>query len=214
MVGLIFDHSRFEFAADPMHICHQAIFNEKNAPDVLHYQADLVGELQGLVKQQEDAVEDMDKDHRMELKRTVFSLELKRAKYLLRLYLRTRLGKIESQAAHILGHQELIDRLSPLEQSFTQDYFILAGKHLKTSCLDQLPDNLQSLVKSHSALSEGNDLISAPNLDCHVFCSVLDDVGNVALDEAQEVDMKGGDLFIIRYEVISHLVHQGRAVLI
>jgi GINS complex subunit 4 len=192
----------------------QAIFNEKNAPEVLHYRDDLMDELQALVKQQEEAVEDLEKDHRHELKRTVFSLELKRAKYLLRLYLRTRLFKIESQAAHILGHQELIDRLSPLEQSFTQDYFIIAGKHLKASCLDQLPDNLQSLVKSHSALSEGNDLIFAPNLDCHVFCSLLDDVGSIQLDEEQEVDMKAGDLFIIRYEVISHLVQQGRAVLI
>ena len=40
--------------------------------------------------------------------------------YMLRVYLRTRLHKLESQAAHILGDNELTSRLSPKEQEYTQ----------------------------------------------------------------------------------------------
>ena len=40
--------------------------------------------------------------------------------YLLRLYLRTRLRKLEAQAAHILGDDALMQRLGTREQSYVQ----------------------------------------------------------------------------------------------
>ena len=64
-----------------------------------------------------------------------------------------------------------------------QDYFVLAGKHLKTTCLSHLPHDFQSVVKLHETMSEGNDLVSPPPMDQHVFCSVLEDVGSIQLNE-------------------------------
>ena len=60
---------------------------------------------------------------------------------------------------------------------------MLAGKHLKTTCLSHLPHDFQSVVKLHETMSEGNDLVSDPPLDGHVFCSVLEDVGSIQLSE-------------------------------
>ena len=42
--------------------------------------------------------------------------------------------------------------------------------------------NFESMVKESSA-SERKDMVDAPDLERHVFCSVLEDCGSVAIDE-------------------------------
>ncbi len=54
--------------------------NDKNSPELLPYQADVVEQLQALVQRQDDAVEDLERDVQQELKRMVYSLELKRVR--------------------------------------------------------------------------------------------------------------------------------------
>ena len=55
-----------------------------------------------------------------DLVRVVLLSELERVKYLMRVYLRTRLHKIEEHAAAILDDAEVHDRLSPREQQYVQ----------------------------------------------------------------------------------------------
>jgi hypothetical protein len=64
-----------------------------------------------------------------------------------------------------------------------QDFFVLAGTHLKGACLDRLPPDFQSVVKTHESLADGNDMVLVPPLDVHVFCSVREDVGSIPLEE-------------------------------
>ncbi len=47
--------------------------------------------------------------------------------------------------------------------------------------LSHLPEEFNSLVRQ-SNVSEGHDMLSAPNLDAHVFVRVLEDRGAVNLD--------------------------------
>jgi len=63
-----------------------------------------------------------------------------------------------------------------------QEYFILFGKHMKSSVLRHLPPEFNQLAKQSTA-SEGRDMIPEPNLSTHVFCQVLTDCGSVELDE-------------------------------
>lgn len=53
---------------------------------------------------QDEVVEDLERDPAADMKRMVFNLELKRIRYLLRLYLRTRLHKVEMHATHTHTH--------------------------------------------------------------------------------------------------------------
>eukprot|EP00798_Chlamydomonas_sp_ICE-L_P003202 gene3202-13222_t len=172
-------------------------------------------------------------DMEQELRRMVFSLEVKRVRYLLKLYLKTRLRKIEKYllklyyktrlrkiekyAAMILDDDEMSKRLCKNEQAYCQDYFFVVGRCLKDSVLDHLPKDFQHLVKM-SDMSEGNDLIPRPPLDSHVFCKLTDDVGLVTIkgggEDDQVVDMKKDDVFIIRYEAIADLVRDNQAMLI
>lgn len=55
------------------------------------------------------------------------------------------------------------------------------GLHLKDAVLAHMPEEFNSLVRQ-SNVSEGHDMLSAPNLDAHVFVRVLEDRGAVNLD--------------------------------
>jgi len=63
-----------------------------------------------------------------------------------------------------------------------QEYFILFGKHMKSSVLRHLPPEFNQLAKQSTA-SEARDMIPQPDLASHVFCQVLADCGAVELDE-------------------------------
>lgn len=56
----------------------------------------------------------------MELPRLMYSYELKRVRYLLQSYHRTRLTKIEKFILHILEKEEVLNRLSDKEKAYAQ----------------------------------------------------------------------------------------------
>lgn len=56
----------------------------------------------------------------MELPRLMYSYELKRVRYLLQAYHRTRLRKIEKFILHILEKEEVLQKLSEKEQTYAQ----------------------------------------------------------------------------------------------
>ena len=56
----------------------------------------------------------------MELPRLMYSYELKRVRYMLQAYHRTRLSKIEKFILHILEKEEVLNRLSEKEKTYAQ----------------------------------------------------------------------------------------------
>lgn len=58
-------------------------------------------------------------------------------------------------AGHILDSSTLRDRLSRQERTFTQNFFVAAGRHFKSSVLDELPPHYQSLVSSQAGAPAG-----------------------------------------------------------
>jgi hypothetical protein len=58
---------------------------------------------------------------------------------------------------------------------------VKTGLHLKDAVLAHMPEEFNSLVRQ-SNVSEGHDMLSAPNLEAHVFVRVLEDRGAVNLD--------------------------------
>jgi GINS complex subunit 4 len=117
-----------------------------------------------------------------ELLRTIYTAELARVRYTLRSYLRERLKKIEAFVMHILDNPSIKARLSPKESQFSEDYFVLIGSHLKQSVARHLPEAFSSLVRQASA-HPSKDMVPAPHVDRHVFCRVMEDRGEVEVDE-------------------------------
>ncbi|KAK9904920.1 hypothetical protein WJX75_005594 [Coccomyxa subellipsoidea] len=186
----------------------KAYINEKAAPELLEYQTDLLARLQDQVHNQEDTVANTDSTHAEgSLVRAIWRLELARAKHLLRAYLRTRLIKLERHVTAVLDNPAMQARLSPLELQYAKDYFVKTGLHLKDAVLAHMPEEFNSLVRQ-SNVSEGHDMLSAPNLEAHVFVRVLEDRGAVNLDPEGDdvVELNKDDLYIIRYEPIRDLL--------
>mmetsp|Transcript_15856 Transcript_15856/g.43069 ORF Transcript_15856/g.43069 Transcript_15856/m.43069 type:complete len:220 (-) Transcript_15856:373-1032(-) len=192
----------------------QATLNEKNAPEILQFKQDVVDRLQGALSAQEEYEEALESDMSQELRRMVLSLENKRVRYLLKMYHRTRLQKIEKFAASIVADDQYKDRLSESEMQYCRDYFVLLGRHFHGMVLDHLPDDFRPLVKL-TKLSTSDDLILRPKLNTHVFVKAVDDCGAVYLSEDLMLDnVQQNDLFIVRYEPMAHLVRTGQVVLI
>ncbi|CAL8464662.1 g4197 [Coccomyxa elongata] len=186
----------------------KAYINEKAAPELLEYQSDLLARLQDQVHNQEDTVANTDSsDAEGSLVRAIWRLELARAKHLLRAYLRTRLHKLERHVTAVLDDPGMQAHLSPLELQYAKDYFIKTGLHLKDAVTAHLPEEFNSLVRQ-SNVSEGHDMLSAPDLDAHVFVRVLEDRGAINLDPEGDdvVELNKDDLYVIRYQPIRELL--------
>ena len=102
--------------------------------------------------------------------------EIKRIKYMLRVYLRTRLKKIETFVLHILNSEELYARLSEQEQEFARGYTDAMDQLFTSSVLSHVPKDFDSLLKQ-SAASEGQDMGTITCLQC--CCSCLRVIGHV-----------------------------------
>lgn len=201
-----------------------ALCNERNTEDILEYKHDLVQRVQQRLEDQLCQVEEFKEEIKeraggpgadKSLPALCYTLNSQRFRFLLKAYWRTRLHKVERFATLILDDKELQRNCSPKELQHCLQYFVACGKCLKEGVLARLPAEFQTLVQE-SQLTEAKDMIPRPKLDAYVFVRMLRDAGHVAVDDRgqQLVDMKAGDIFIIRYQFVQRLVQQDIAVLV
>ena len=130
-------------AASDAALLKHALMNERAAPELLPYEADLVERVQLQLDHQEREIAEAERDRARELLRTIFTLELSRVRYMLRAYLRARLLKLERHVMHALDAPGARARLSPLEDAYAEKFLVLQGSHLKRAVADQLPGELE-----------------------------------------------------------------------
>ncbi|WZN66179.1 subunit Sld5 of DNA replication complex GINS complex [Chloropicon roscoffensis] len=195
-------------------LLRQAWINESLTPEVLMYREDLVDRIRSLIARQEKIVEDYEQDHNQALTRAIRFAEVSRIKFCLRSYLRKRLSKIEAYAIHIYMNEELSSKLSPQELEFAKDYIDAVNRLFKDSILSRLPKDYNDLLHQ-SMESEAPDMIPEPSLDRHVFVRVLDDLGDIPIDDQNTTfRLQEGDIFAIRYRLIRDFVDSGRVELV
>ncbi|PSC76212.1 DNA replication complex GINS SLD5 [Micractinium conductrix] len=191
-----------------------ALMNEKAAPEILAFETDLIARIEQNMDYQDEQIDLLKEREDMKLLVEIYMSELSRVRYLLRAYLRTRLQKIERHVMHILDNADIAARLSDKESTFARDYFVLFGSHMKAAAANHLPEAFSSLVRQAAAHAE-KDMVPAPDLDRHVFCRVLEDRGNVTVDEEGNVaEFNRGDLFVIRYRAVQQLLAEGAVELV
>ncbi|CAO1615525.1 unnamed protein product [Sympodiomycopsis kandeliae] len=159
------------------------------------------------------------------LRLSLVQLDVERAKWLLRAYLRTRISKLEAHSAHyaLLPQSHLSILLSPLEKAYLTKYDSLRTSHLTSSVLTYLPESLQSLTDLASPLdyngesdsnSKGN-IIEKPDIqNSPVFIQCLEDCGNIRMEDGDDATLSEGSIHLISFGKIRHLVSQGRVELI
>ncbi|KAB1213824.1 DNA replication complex GINS protein SLD5 [Morella rubra] len=131
--------------------------NEKAAPEILHFQTDLIRRVIGQIQLTEETIEEFSSDGIDPLTVSLYQMDLDRTQYLLRSYLRIRLQKIEKYMFHISNKPEVQSRLSGQEKGFARRCTEDMERHLEEGVLSKLPENYQDILKQ-SIISEENDM--------------------------------------------------------
>lgn len=190
--------------------------NEKAAPEILRYQEDLVKRAKEQIQLMEETVEEFAESGIDPLTVSLYQMDLDRAQFLLRSYLRVRLLKIEKYVFHILKSDETESLLSEQEKMFARRCADNMGKHLEESVLLRLPDNYQSVLKQ-SIISEEDDMVPQPELETFVVCKSKNFVSLNLYEDGENpetVEMDRGDLYFIRYKIIKRAVETGKIDLV
>ena len=202
--------------------------NEKNTPEILEYEIDIVRKVQEIIKLQEEHIYDKmdelnsnnnnddDDDDGLSLNTSnnnnnnskfgqyclnLYKQELERVEYMLNSYFRIRLWKIQEQCIYILSKNSMKSRLSKEELIFCQNYYQLTLSHYKKTFLSQLPKKNQKITEPC--------MIVKPNVNKHIIMRVNQTIGNFVYDENKDVDLQQGLLFIGKYKDFKSLLYDG-----
>ncbi|GAA0145183.1 hypothetical protein LIER_05435 [Lithospermum erythrorhizon] len=190
--------------------------NEKAAPEILQFEADLVERSRQLVQLMEETVVEYTSNVVDPLTVSLYQMDLDRTMYLLRSYLRTRLQKIEKYMLHIKTTPDLWKRLSIQEMEFTHESIKHMQMHLENTVLSKLPDIYQSLLQQSPISGQDVDMVPEPQLDAYVICRSKRFLGSFQLDDRWEetVNIEADDLYALPYKSIKPLVESGQIDLV
>ncbi|XP_031257753.1 DNA replication complex GINS protein sld5 isoform X2 [Pistacia vera] len=176
--------------------------NEKAAPEILQFQALLVKRAREQIQLVEETVEEFEGSGMDPLTVSLYQMDLDRAQFLLRSYLRVRLQKIEKYMFYIWKNDNLRNRLSEPEKIFVKRCINDMEKHLEETVLSKLPDNYQS-ARRQSIISEEDDMVPEPQLDTFVACKSSKNFVSIRLvDSERPLEMERHDVSFVLYKVI------------
>ncbi|GMH08649.1 hypothetical protein Nepgr_010489 [Nepenthes gracilis] len=130
--------------------------NEKADPEILKFQAALVQRSREQIQLMEDTVEEFKRSGFDPLIVSIYQMDLERAQFLLRSYLRIRLLKIVNDMIHI-SKTDVWNHLSREEQNFASRCSEHMKNYMDEAVLSKLPSGYQSNVKQ-SIASEEDDM--------------------------------------------------------
>lgn len=205
-----------------------AMLNERMAPELLPYKTELMDRVLTEIQQQQQLLLDsyeygdsnaeagvISSDFKLQL--MIIETDIERIAYLLRLYIRTRLAKIDSFTIYYInesageGSSGGIALLSPAERLYMHKHFKILTQLYNTSFLGKLPTFLQLLDDT----TGGETMIATPNLDQPVFIRVVCDEPIVlTMDGDDELTLTKNGIYVVRYRLIKLYVQIGDIVLI
>lgn len=201
----------------------QAMINERMSPEILPYHADLLREvLSQLSTQQQHLLDsheygDMNAESGVisddfKLQLMIIETDIERLNYLVRLYLRTRLSKLDKFTIHYInetdGDKSL---LSAEEQLYIHQHFKIVTQLYNNSFLKRLPHSLTLLDDT----SGGQSMVVKPDLNQPVFikaCVTKPIV--ISLGDDDELELERDGIYVVKYLLIRKYLEIGDVVLI
>ncbi|TXG71571.1 hypothetical protein EZV62_000150 [Acer yangbiense] len=189
-------------ATTDVELLKTALRNEKAAPEILQFQVQLVKRAREQIQLMEETVEEFEQSGMDPLTVSLYQMDLDRAQFLLRSYLRIRLQKLEKYMFYIWKNDSLRNRLSEPEKIFVKRCIDDMEKHLEETVLSKLPDNYQS-TRRQSIISEEDDMVPEPQLDTFVACKSSNRFVSLRLvDSERPLEMQRHDVSFVLYKVI------------
>jgi GINS complex subunit 4 len=173
-----------------------AWINEKTSPELLKFQ-DLFLTVLRKLESQSEALNDMSQE------RSILELEISRLQYIIKSYFRKRLEKIERYAFYYEFNESV--KLSMQEQEYLKEYLVITREYLLESGLETFPKALHAFDDFVGDLN----MIATPNLNQAVVCKVLDNIGEVMINDNESVYMEKDNIYILKYKTIQSLLEKG-----
>lgn len=202
-----------------------AMLNERMAPDLLPYKHTLMARiLRGIQDQQQfllDSYEYGDSNAEagvisldFKLQLMIIETDIERLSYLVRLYVRTRLAKIDdftiyyiNKTAEETGGQSL---LSDPEKNYMHGHFKILNQLYNNSFLKKFPNFLTLLDDT----TGGENMVTAPDLDQPVFIRVVCNDTILLHLGNDELELAKDGIYVVRYRLIMKYLELGDVVLI
>lgn len=201
----------------------EAMLNERMAPDLLPYKAELMDHVLTEIQHQQQLLLDsyeygdsnaeagvISSDFKLQL--MIIETNIERVAYLVRLYIRTRLAKIDNFTIYYVNESAKEDTnpslplMSPSERSYMHKHFKILTQLYNTSFLKKLPPFLQLLDDT----TGGENMIALPNLDQPVFIRVVCGQPIVlTLEGDDELVLSKDGIYVVRYRLIKQYVEIG-----
>lgn len=205
-----------------------AMLNERMSPDILPYKHELMKEVLTQLSNQQQYLLDSHEygDSNVEsgivtgdfkLQLMIIETDIERLNYLVRLYLRTRLAKIDKFTIHYINETSNDDPtndrslLSPEETEYMHKHFKILTQLYNNSFLKKMPHFLTLLDDT----SGGQSMISVPDINQPVFIKVITKVPIIInLDEDEDLELVENGIYVVKYSLIKKYIEIGDIVLI
>ncbi|KAF2157889.1 DNA replication complex GINS protein SLD5 [Myriangium duriaei CBS 260.36] len=207
-----------------LHALTRAWVAERSAPELLPYPSGIVDRVSTRISAQIATVEDLTSalDPSANFALVVIQTDLERAKFLLRALLRTRLAKMDRFARHYLslsdqqsgGREEKNPLLSGTEKQYLAHHSAMLDAHYAASFLGSFPPALQRMDDT----AGGIGMVDRPDEETAVFVRILRD-GDEAVEVqgehgAAEIELRRGDVWVLRWKSVRDRVLRGDVELI
>lgn len=206
---------------DTIALLQRTWMNERAAPELLPPPSDLLESVLELLE-----VQSSRPPASLSIVDCVYQMDTERVKFMLRSWLRCRLGKIERNWAAFwpeyrdeASAQALRSRLLPNEAEYVSSLSRALIEAVNEGCLARFPQELASLADPDMLANGANPIALPLALNSHVICRVRQDVaqgGEIILDPVTRATavLQPNDIFALQYEVIRDFVQSGGVELI
>ncbi|THH28857.1 hypothetical protein EUX98_g5334 [Antrodiella citrinella] len=181
--------------------------NERHAPDILPAQEALLGRLLDHIRKQTNDVQllraDPDSSEDEHFRIMLVQTEVERVKFVIRSYLRTRLHKVEKYARYIMSTPETQEKLSQGELDHAERYATILEAHFNNAVLKSLPPEQQGLDDNIAFMPP---MIPAPDKNVGVFAYARHACPPVRLPDGTTMEMTPGQIALIPYHVVEHML--------
>lgn len=195
----------------------QAMINERMAPEVLPYEHELLQEALTQIEHQQQYLLDCHEygdsnadlglvsgDFKLQL--MIIETDIERLNFLVRMYLRARLAKLDDHNLHYINLTLDPDSklLSKVELEYLRNHFKALTKLYNNSFLKRMPQFLTLLDDT----SGGQSMISSPDTDELVFVRIGDRDLTVSSQD-EDFELVAGGIYVIRYGLVSRHISSG-----
>ncbi|KAI5961841.1 SLD5 [Candida pseudojiufengensis] len=201
-----------------------AMMNERMSPELLPYKTELLNTVLTHISNQQQFLLDsheygeinsgngiISSDFKLQL--MIIETDIERISYIVKLYLRTRLSKLNKFTIfyiNISNDDDDSEYLSQEEKDYIHKYYQLLTSLYNNCFLKKLPQILTFLDDS----SGGQNMIVEPDLNQFVFVKCITKDPIFLQLEDEELELIENGVYVIKYNLIKRYLEQGDLILV